>query len=84
MLMFREKRPSYRTLEGWACLLFELGAVRRCEEHGYMMDRTDPDAWQRAIEIAQEDPPIGAAPAEAVAVLKEIRNSIGDTGPECN
>ncbi len=85
LMFFRDKRPIYRTLEGWALgLLVEAGAVRRCEQHGWVMDRADPDSWQRAIEIAQEHPPLGVISPAAVAALEEIRSSIGDTCPECN
>jgi hypothetical protein len=32
-----------RTLRGWAILvLHEAGAIRECEEHGWMQDRADP------------------------------------------
>jgi len=45
MLMMKEKRTAIRTLRGWAIsVLQEVGAIRECEEHGWMMDRGDPDA----------------------------------------
>ena len=54
MLMLKEKRPAFRTIEGWAIsILLEAGAICECEEHGWMKDRTDPQARQRAIEIAR-------------------------------
>ena len=36
MLVVRERRPAYRTIEGWAArsVLLEAGAIRECEEHG--------------------------------------------------
>jgi hypothetical protein len=38
------REPS-RTLRGWAIgVLLETQAIRECEEHGHMRDRTDPDA----------------------------------------
>jgi hypothetical protein len=44
MLMFKEGRPVVRTLRGWAIsVLQEAGAIRECEEHGWMQDRADPD-----------------------------------------
>ena len=44
-------REPYRTLRGWAIgLLLEIHAIKECEEHGHMQDRTDPDAWKRARE----------------------------------
>jgi hypothetical protein len=43
MLMTKERRPAIRTLRGWAIsLLQEAGAIRDCEEHGWMQDRSDP------------------------------------------
>ena len=48
MLMMKERRPATRTIEGWArSVLFETGAIRECEEHGWMRDRTDPHARDR-------------------------------------
>jgi len=36
MLMTRERRPVFRTIEGWARLvLLEAGAIYECEEHGW-------------------------------------------------
>lgn len=60
MLMTKEKRPTIRTLRGWAInVLLEASAIRECEEHGWMQDRPDPDARQRALDIARQDPPSG-------------------------
>ena len=45
MLMMKERRPAFRTIEGWArSILIEAGAIRECEEHGWMADRADPHA----------------------------------------
>jgi hypothetical protein len=75
----------YRTLRGWAIgLLLETHAIKECEEHGHMQDRTDPDAWKRAREIASKYPFRGSTPAEAVRALDDVMQSIGDTCPECN
>jgi hypothetical protein len=58
MLMTRERRPAIRTLRGWAInVLNEAGAIRECEDHGWMQDRADPHARERAVDIAREDPP---------------------------
>jgi hypothetical protein len=58
MLMMRERRPAFRTLEGWArSVLLEAGAVHECEEHGWARDRTDSHARDRAVLIARQDPP---------------------------
>ena len=41
----REKRPASRTLRGWAiAVLQEAGAIKECEEHGWMQDCADPHA----------------------------------------
>jgi hypothetical protein len=54
MLMTKERRPSIRTLRGWAIdVLQEAGAIRECEEHGGMQDRADPHARERAFDIAR-------------------------------
>ena len=84
MLMSKEKRPAIRTLRGWAIsLLHEAGAILECEEHGWMQDRADPHARQRAFETARLDPPDGVSPDEAVAAIEDVLASIGDTCPEC-
>jgi hypothetical protein len=85
MLMSRERRTATRTLRGWAIsVLKEVGAVRECEEHGWMQDRTDPHARERAIDIARSDPPPGLSPDAAAAEVREVLDSIGDTCPECS
>ncbi|KRQ00340.1 hypothetical protein AOQ73_19230 [Bradyrhizobium pachyrhizi] len=84
MLMTRERRPAIRTLRGWAIhVLQEAGAIRECEEHGWMQDRADPHARDRAFDIARKDPPAGISTDEAVDEVREVLDSIGDTCPEC-
>jgi hypothetical protein len=84
MLMTSERRPPIRTMRGWAIdMLQEAGAIRECEEHGWMQDRADPHAWERAIDIAREDPPAGVSPDAAAAEVRDVLNSIGDACPEC-
>jgi hypothetical protein len=84
MLMLKERRPAIRTLRGWAIgVLQEAGAIHACEEHGWAKDRADPHARQRAFETARENPPSGSTPDEAVAELRDVLDSIGDTCPEC-
>lgn len=54
MLTLRERRPAIRTIEGWArSVLLEAGAIRECEEHGWMTDRPDPHAHERASDRAR-------------------------------
>ncbi|MET4476686.1 hypothetical protein [Bradyrhizobium sp. F1.13.3] len=84
MLMPRERRPSIRTVRGWAIsVLQEAGAIRQCEEHGWMQDRADPHARERAIDIARQDPPPRTSLDEAVAEVRDVLDSIGDACPEC-
>ncbi|UFW72681.1 hypothetical protein [Bradyrhizobium sp. WU425] len=84
MLITKERRPAIRTLRGWATLLLqEAGAIRECEEHGWMQERADPHARDRALEMAREDPPTGLSPDQAVVQIREVLDSIGDTCPDC-
>ena len=84
MLMTTESRPAIRTLRGWAIsTLLDAGAIRECEEHGWMRDRADPHARERAFDIARSDPPPGVSPDAAVAEVREVLDSIGDLCPEC-
>jgi hypothetical protein len=59
------------------------GAISECEEHGWMKDRADPHARERALVIARQDPPLGVSTEEAIAELRDVLYSIGDTCPEC-
>ena len=84
MLMTKERRPAIRTLRGWAIsALQEAGAIRECEEHGWMQDRADPHARERAFDIARQDPPRGLSPDEAAGEIEDVLTSIGDACPEC-
>ncbi|WP_338702089.1 hypothetical protein V5279_46085 (plasmid) [Bradyrhizobium sp. 26S5] len=84
MLMTKERRAAIRTVRGWAiAVLQEAGAIRECEYHGWMQDRADPHARQRALEIAVQDPPSGLPPEAAACAVTEVLDSIGDTCPEC-
>jgi len=83
MLMFRKDGPRSRPC-GWAIsVLQDAGAIRECEEHGWMQDRADPHVRQRAFDIVRRDPPAGVSPQEAGAEVREVLDSIGDTCPEC-
>lgn len=84
MLTTKEKQPGIQTLHGWAIsVLSEAGAIRECEEHGWMQDRGDPRARDRAFQIAQTDPPAGVSSQVAAVAIAEALDSIGDTCPEC-
>ena len=57
MLIASERRPAIRTLRGWAIsVLQEAGAIRECEAHGWMQDRADAHARERAFDIARRNP----------------------------
>ncbi len=85
MLLAKKQRSAVRTLRGWAIsILQEVGAVRECEIHGWMQDRGDPDARERALTIAREDAPAGVSLDEAIAEILDVLDSIGDTCPECS
>ena len=84
MLMTRERQPAFRTIEGWARnVLLEARAIRECEEHGWMVDRADLHAHERAFDIARQDPPPGVSPQEAAIAIAEVLDAIGDSCPEC-
>jgi hypothetical protein len=80
----RPIRPAYRTIGGWALgLLLQTHAIRECEEHGHMKDRTDPHALDEARKIAGQEPFPGTTPAQSIAAIDDVMNSIGDACPEC-
>jgi hypothetical protein len=84
MLMTKERKPTIRSLRGWAInALQDAGAIRECEEHGWMQDRADPHARERAVDIAREDPPPGVSPQAAAVAIVEVLDSVGDTCPQC-
>ena len=84
MLMVIERRAAIRTPQGWAMsVLLEAGAIHECGEHGWMIDRADPHARDRALAIARQEPPFGLSSDKAVAAIEDIFGSIGDTCPEC-
>jgi hypothetical protein len=84
MLMTKERRPAFHMIDVWArSVLREAGAIHECETHGWIQDRADPHARQRALVIARDDPPPGVSPVQAVAAVEDVLGSIGDTCPEC-
>jgi hypothetical protein len=84
MRMMKKRQAAIRTLRGWAISgLQEAGAIRECQEHGWMQGRADPYARERAIAIARQDPPVGVSPEDAIAELRDVQDSIGGTCPEC-
>jgi hypothetical protein len=70
------ERPTNKTLRGWAiAVLREVGAITECEEHGWMQDKTDPHARERAFAIASQDPPQGVSPKAASVVRRSPAKS---------
>lgn len=84
MLARRERRQAILTLQGWAIsVLKDTGTICECERHGWMQDRADPHARERALVVARQDPPEGVSADEAVAAMMEVLEGIGDACPEC-
>ena len=84
MVITKEPKPAIGTPRGWAIsVLREAGAIRECEDHGWMKERADPHARDYAFDIARQDPPPGLSPDAAAAEVREVLDSIGDTCPEC-
>jgi hypothetical protein len=82
--MLTARPKPVQTLQGWAIsILVEEGVIRECEEHGWMKEYGDPHARERALDLASSDPPAGCSPEQAIAVLLEALDSIGDQCPEC-
>jgi hypothetical protein len=48
-----------------------------------MRDRSDPHARERALFIARHEPPLGISSERAVATVRDVLDTIGDTCPEC-
>jgi hypothetical protein len=79
VLMYKERRAAIRALRGWAiAVLQDTG-----EQHGWMQERADPHARERAFEIARRDPPAGVSREAAVGKICAVLDSIGDRCPEC-
>lgn len=84
MLLRLARRPAIRTLRGWAIsVLQDTGAIRECAEHGWLVDRGDPHARERALFLARSSPPAGVITNDAVAAVKDVLDGLCDTCPEC-
>ncbi len=84
MVITKQKQPAIRTLRGWAIsVLQEAGAIHECENHGWMQDRADPHAREKAFDIAHRERPAGISASDAAAEVRNVLDSIGDTCPEC-
>jgi hypothetical protein len=82
--MTNKIQMPFRTPRGWAIsVLQEAHAIHECEYHGWAKDRSDPHARDHALEIARHHPAPGLSPDAAVAEVREVLDSIGDTCPEC-
>jgi hypothetical protein len=60
------------------------GAIQECDEHGWAKDGADPRSRERAFDIARRDPPPDLSPEKAVAEVRDVLDSIGDSFPECS
>ncbi|UPT92486.1 hypothetical protein HAP41_0000049290 (plasmid) [Bradyrhizobium barranii subsp. apii] len=58
-------------------------AIHECEYHGWAKDRADSHARDHAVEVAWQHPPAGLSRDAAVAEVREVLDSIGDSCPEC-
>jgi hypothetical protein len=76
MLMATERRPAIRTLREWAIsVLQEAGAIRECEERGWMQDRADPHGAS-----GPSNSPTGMdSCGVAIMTVAEVLEGIGDT-----
>lgn len=77
-------KPHFQSLEGYAtAILLDAHAIVECEHHGFMKDRTDPYAWQRAREAAARLRFRNTSKDDRLRAIDEVMHSIGDTCPEC-
>ncbi len=84
MLVIPMSKPSFKSLESYATgVLLEAHAIVECEHHGYMKDRADPHAWDRARDAAARQRFGNTSKDERLKALDEIMRSIGDTCPDC-
>ena len=74
MLMTTERRHA---------TLLDAGAIRESWACGSALSRIQPCSSQRAFDIARHDPPPGVSSDAAVAEVREVLDSIGETCPEC-
>jgi hypothetical protein len=57
MLTTSNQRPAVQTARGWPIsVLHEAGAIREYETHGWMQNRADPHACERALTIQRQQP----------------------------
>ncbi|MEY9400719.1 hypothetical protein ABIF66_000535 [Bradyrhizobium japonicum] len=64
-------------------MLSEAGAIRVCETHGWMQDRADPHARERALDIARHNSPRSVSVEAAAGAIAEVLDGISDSCPEC-
>ncbi|EHR00341.1 hypothetical protein [Bradyrhizobium sp. WSM471] len=84
MLMIKERARAIHTRRGWpSTVLYEAGAIRKCEAHSGIQDRADPHARKRAFDVAARNSPSGVPAHDAVAEVRDVLDSSGDTCPEC-
>ena len=75
MLMTSELGRRKRTLHECEIHVIQgAGAIHECEKHGWMQDRADRHARERAFETACRDPPARVSTDEAVAEVRGCWN----------
>ena len=58
---------AHSHLRGWPIsTLQDAGAIRQCEYHGWLVDYADPNARERALEIARQDLPANISARRAI------------------
>jgi hypothetical protein len=68
----------------WNCLLVYWLPWSRVMQQGIRLAAPpDRHARERALLVARQDPPSGVSPDEAVAAVRDVLDTIGDTCPEC-
>jgi hypothetical protein len=83
VLATKRQRHVVRMLDRWAIsVLLDVGAIKECEAHGWMGDRTDPHAQERAFDLARRHPPTVSPIVTSVAIAEAL-DSIGEACPEC-
>jgi hypothetical protein len=76
MLMTKDRRPAIRTLRGWAISVL-LEPAPSASARSTAGCKTVP------IRSARQEPPCGFSPEQAVAEVRNMLESVGDTCPEC-
>lgn len=77
-------KARFKTLEGLAIgMLLDAHAITECDSHGYMKDRNDPHAVERAKEAAERERFPGTTKEDRRQAITDALRSVGDTCPDC-